>query len=98
MKQGPGETLLTGDTAEKVTAAALKAVPGGTVIRVETDSSGATYEAHMKKADGSTVTVLFDADFNVTSTESGFGKGPQGQAPPSGAPASGTSDSTSTAN
>lgn len=85
MKQGPGETLLTGDTATKVEAAALKAVPGATVIRVETDSSGSAYEAHLKKSDGSTATVLFDKDFNVTSTIDGFGAGPQGQAPPAGA-------------
>src|SRR5262249_27429595 len=44
---GPGETLLTGDTAAKVTAAAKAAVPGASVIRVETDSDGAAYEAHM---------------------------------------------------
>ena len=93
MANGPGETLLTGDTATKVTAAALAAVPGSSVIRVESDSSGATYEAHLKKADGSTATVLFDADFKVTSTIDGFGQGPggpggpgpNGQAPPAGA-------------
>ena len=96
MKQGPGETLLTGDIAAKVEATALKAVPGATVIRVETDSSGGTYEAHMKKSDGSFVTVQFDADVNVTSTDSGFGRGPgpgpQGHAPPAGAPAAAPSD------
>jgi hypothetical protein len=98
MTHGPGETLLTGDIAAKVEAAALKAVPGATIIRVETDSSGGTYEAHLKKADGSFVTVQFDADVNVTSTDSGFGRGPQGQAPPAGAPASGTSSPTSVSN
>jgi hypothetical protein len=75
---GPGETLLTGDTAAKVKAAALAAVPGGTIIRVETDSGGAVYEAHMKKADGTEVTVKFDANFKVTATEAGHGKGPAG--------------------
>ena len=74
---GPGETLLTGATASKVTAAAKAAVPGATVIRVETDSSGAAYEAHMQKADGSYVTVTFDSNFKVISTGSGFGGGPQ---------------------
>ena len=92
MKQGPGETLLAGDTAAKVEAAAFKAVPGATLIRVETDSSGGTYEAHLKKADGSFVTVAFDADVNVTSTNDGFGRGPQGQAPPAGAPAAAPRD------
>jgi uncharacterized membrane protein YkoI len=73
---GPGETLLTGSDLAKATAAAQSAVPGGTIIRVETDSGGATYEAHITKADGTTVTVKLDAAFNVTATESGFGSGP----------------------
>jgi hypothetical protein len=70
---GPGETLLTGTTAQKVRAAARAAVPGATIIRVETDSGGAAYEAHMQKADGSYVTVKLDSNFNVTSTVDGFG-------------------------
>jgi hypothetical protein len=73
---GPGETLLTGSDLAKATAAAQSAVHGGTIIRVETDSGGATYEAHIKKADGTTVTVKLDAAFNVTATQSGFGSGP----------------------
>ena len=85
MSHGPGETLLTGDDAAKAEAAALKAVPGATIIRVETNSSGSAYEAHVKKADGSMATVLLDKDFNATSTIDGFGPGPQGQGPPPGA-------------
>lgn len=81
LSHGPGETLLTGTTAEKVTAAAKAAVPGGTIIRVETDSGGAAYEAHVQKADGSTVTVKLDASFNVTATQDGFGAGPGGTHP-----------------
>ncbi len=73
---GPNETLLTGTAADKVTAAAQAAVPGGTIIRVESDSGGATYEAHIKKADGSYVTVKLDASYNVTATQDGFGAGP----------------------
>jgi hypothetical protein len=72
---GPGETLLTDGTADKVKAAALDAVPGSTIIRVETDSEGSPYEAHVRKSDGSIVTVKVDKDFKVTSTESGFGAG-----------------------
>jgi hypothetical protein len=68
---GTKEELLTGNTADKVTAAALAAVPGGTIQRVENDAEGATYEAHMTKADGSDVTVKFDANFTVTSTDAG---------------------------
>lgn len=74
-RHGPGETLLTDGTASKVKGAALAAVPGGTVIRVETDSAGSPYEAHVQKSDGSIVTVKIDDSFNVTSTESGFGAG-----------------------
>jgi hypothetical protein len=70
---GVKEELLTGDTADKVTAAALAANPGATIDRVETDADGATYEAHITKADGSHATVLFDANFNVTGTEDGPG-------------------------
>jgi hypothetical protein len=71
---GAKEELLTGDTAAKVTAAALAANPGATIDRVETDVDGATYEAHMTLADGSHVTVLFDANFAITGTETGHGK------------------------
>jgi len=46
-------------------------VPGGTIRRVETDAEGATYEAHMAKADGSQVTVKLDASFKVTSIQTG---------------------------
>lgn len=70
---GVKEVVLTGDTADKVKAAALAAVPGGTVLRVENDAEGATYEAHMTKSDGTRVTVKLDANFKVTSTENGFG-------------------------
>jgi hypothetical protein len=69
---GITEELLTGDTATQATAAALAAVPGGTIERVETDAEGATYEAHMTKADGSRVTVKLDGSFNVTSIEDGM--------------------------
>lgn len=71
---GKKEELLTGGTASKVTAAAKAAVPGGTIERVETDAEGAVYEAHMKKADGTRVTVKFDANFKVTGTEDGHSK------------------------
>jgi uncharacterized membrane protein YkoI len=71
-RQRSDETLLTGDAASKVSAAALAKVPGGTIERVETDADGnAKYEAHMTKADGSRVTVYVNADFEVVSVESG---------------------------
>jgi hypothetical protein len=87
---GPGETLLTGSAASKAKAAALAAVPGATVIRVETDSGPAAYEAHLRKADGSFVTVKLDKSFHVTATQSGFGAGGPGGPPPAGSPPSGS--------
>ena len=81
LSHGPDETLLTGTTADKVKAAALAADPGATIIRVETDSAGSPYEAHITKADGTQVTLKIDASFKVTSTEQGFGAGPGGQGP-----------------
>ena len=68
---GVKEELLTGDVAEKVKAAALAAVPGGTIERVENDAEGSPYEAHMTKADGTHVTVKVDASFKVTGVEEG---------------------------
>ena len=68
--QRSDETLLTGDTAAKVRAAALAGVSGGTVDRVETDADGhAAYEAHMTDADGTPVTVYVDKQFEVVSVE-----------------------------
>ena len=68
------KALSTADAA-KVKAAALAAVPGGTVYRVETDAGDGTYEAHMKKADGTLVTVKLNASFAVTKVEAGMGLG-----------------------
>jgi hypothetical protein len=76
MSHGPGETLLTGSTASRVKAAALAVLPVAKVIRVETDSAGAAYEAHLQKSDGSYLTVKLDRSFHVTATQSGFGGGP----------------------
>jgi hypothetical protein len=78
---GPGETLLTGTNLDKATAAAKAAVPGATIIRVETDSAGSPYEAHMKKSDGSYVTVKIDKNFKVTAIQDGFGGRPRGTPP-----------------
>jgi hypothetical protein len=71
--QRSDETLLAGADADKAKAAALAAVPGGTVDRVETDADGAVYEAHMTKSDGTKVTVKFDANFSVTAIQDGMG-------------------------
>jgi hypothetical protein len=71
--QRSDETVLTGADADKAKAAALAAVPGGTVDRVETDADGAVYEAHMTKSDATKVTVKFDKDFKVTAIQDGMG-------------------------
>jgi len=92
------ETLLTGDIAAKVTAAAKAKEPTATIERVETDSDG-VYEAHMVRTDGTHITVQVDASFTVTAVQEGGpgggrggdhdGDGPQGQSGQQGeAPAS----------
>jgi hypothetical protein len=66
--QRSDEKLLTGATADKVTAAALAKYPGATIQRVETDSHG-VYEAHVVTSDGSRVIVQVGSDFSVTGTQ-----------------------------
>jgi hypothetical protein len=62
---GKTETLLTGDTAAKVKAAALARVPG-TAERVETNVDTSTpYEAHIMKSDGTDVIVEVNSDYSV---------------------------------
>jgi hypothetical protein len=80
----PDEKSVSSATAAALRAAALKVVPGATVYRIETDAGDGVYEAHMKKADGSLVTVKFDKNLKVTKVESGMGAGdpvPSGVAP-----------------
>jgi hypothetical protein len=72
--QRSDESLLTGDTANKVKAAALAKYPGATIQRIETDSDG-VYEAHLTTAAGDRVTVELGKDFAVTGTETGGGHG-----------------------
>ncbi|MEY2399076.1 MAG: hypothetical protein QOJ00_2250 [Actinomycetota bacterium] len=73
------ETLLTGSDADKAKAAALAAVPGGTIQRVETDAEGDAYEAHMLDASGNPVTVKMDSSFKVTRTDTGGPGGGHGR-------------------
>lgn len=68
--QRSDETPLTGSALARVTAIANSKVPGGTIVRVETDADGvAAYEAHMTKADGSPVTVYVDSSFQFVSVK-----------------------------
>jgi hypothetical protein len=88
-RQRSGETPLTGDALAKVTQLAKAKVPGGTIVRVETDADGhSAYEAHMVKADGTPVTVYVNKQFEVVSVESGMPGPPGGQAPSSSSGAS----------
>jgi hypothetical protein len=64
---GVREEPLSGTVAEKVRAAALEKVDGGTIERVETDADhGSPYEAHVRRPDGTELEVLVNKDFNVT--------------------------------
>jgi hypothetical protein len=77
-RQRSDETLLSGEAAAKLKALALAKVPGGTIIRVETDADGnAAYEAHMVKADGTPATVYVNKQFEVVKVESGMPAPPQ---------------------
>jgi hypothetical protein len=71
--QRSDETPLSGDALAKVTALAKAKVPGGTIVRVETDADGnAAYEAHIVKADGTPVTVYVNRQFQVVSVQTGM--------------------------
>jgi len=73
---GKTETLLTGDVAAKVRAAALAKVPG-TVERVETNvDSSAPFEAHIRKADGTEVEVQVSKDYSVAAVNEMGGRHP----------------------
>jgi hypothetical protein len=90
----PNEQALTGDTADKVKAAALEKLPGATVLRVETDEGG-VYEAHVRKTDGTKAEVHVDKDFAVTSVDTQPADGPGGRG--HGGPGGGHIDTTALA-
>lgn len=70
-KARTAETLLTGDTAARVTAAVEARYPDATIQRVETDAEGAAYEAHITQTDGTRATVKLDESFTITGAETG---------------------------
>jgi predicted nucleic acid-binding Zn-ribbon protein len=93
--QRSDEQLLTGETADKVTAAAKAKEPAATIERVETDADG-VYEAHMVQADGTHIIVQVGADFQVTNVlEGGQGQHGKGGSQPPAAGAPGEAPSTS---
>ncbi len=72
-----GEKALTGATLSSASSAALAAVPGGKVTRASTETdgtvSGATYEVHVTKSNGSQAVVIENSSFKVLSVQSGAG-------------------------
>ena len=66
---GMTEEQLSGDQAEKVTAAVEAKLPDATIERMETDAEGSAFEAHVTDADNKHVIVKLDKDFKVTDTE-----------------------------
>ncbi|HET7310092.1 MAG TPA: hypothetical protein VFJ17_02075 [Mycobacteriales bacterium] len=72
------EKQATGPTATTLTQKAEAKVSGATAYRVETDAGDGYYEVHVKKSDGSLVTVKFDKNLTITAVEDGMGKGDPG--------------------
>ncbi|WP_110180550.1 PepSY domain-containing protein [Nocardioides solisilvae] len=65
-----GDDRLGGDERDRVSAAALEAVGGGTVTDVETsDDRGVAYEVEVRAEDGSEVDVDLDDDLGVVRQE-----------------------------
>lgn len=80
--QRPADNPLTGETADKIKAATLAKVPGGTVLRVEEGGPYSTkYHAHVRKSDGTEVVVLVSANFEATSVQTRPAGRPGGRGP-----------------
>ncbi len=79
MRGGPGGmhgTPVTGEAADQVKAAIAEKYPDATVQMVEEEGDG--YEAHVTKADGTTVHVTLDSNFAVTGEHTGPPAGMRG--------------------
>ncbi len=74
--QPPPQTQVTGDAAAKIKAAVLAKVPGATIDRVEQGPDG--YHAHITKSDGTRARARVNAQFAVTSVDTGGPGGPGG--------------------
>ena len=67
---GDDEGGATGPGADQAKAAALELYPGGHANAVERDSEdGATWEVEVRKADGSTVDVRLDQNYQLVVAE-----------------------------
>ncbi|GAC1323823.1 MAG: hypothetical protein NVSMB13_04350 [Mycobacteriales bacterium] len=85
------EKEVTGADADKVKAAVVAKLPGATVEHVSTEDAaegtGAAFEAHVTKADGTHARVLLSATFVVTAVDAapaGGRGGPGGHGGPGG--------------
>ncbi len=79
MRGGPGGmhgTPVTGEAADQVKAAIAEKYPDATVQMVEEEGDG--YEAHVTKADGTTVHVTLDSNFAITGEHTGPPAGTRG--------------------
>ena len=73
----PPRQELSSEVAAKVKAAALKKVPGATVLRTEAGGPyGTAYHAHIRTSDGTEQVVLVNADFVATAVQADPGRGP----------------------
>jgi hypothetical protein len=80
------ETPVTGATAAKAQAAAVKLAGGGTAGAVTTDYTHTGYEVTVTKSDGSTQEFHLDSSFNALQGGGpGRGAGPRGAGGPGGA-------------
>jgi nicotinic acid phosphoribosyltransferase len=70
------EKTVTGDSATKAQAAAVKSVGSGTAGAVTTDITGKGFETTVTKSDGTTVEVHLDSSYNVMQGPGGHGGGP----------------------
>jgi hypothetical protein len=74
------EKAVTGSSAARAQAAAVKAVGNGTAGAVTTDFTGNGYEVTVTKSDGSKVEVHLDSSFNALHRPNGpAGPPPGGQ-------------------
>jgi len=98
-RHGGHEAEVIGANADKVKAAVLAKLPGATVEHVSAEDpaegTGAVYEAHVIKVDGTHARVLLSGDFAVTAVDTAPAGGPRG-GHHGGPPAGGSSSTPST--
>lgn len=92
-RHGGAERGLTGAMASNVKAAVLATVPGATVNRMSAENAaegtGAAYEAHLTRSDGTHAEALLDKNFKVITTRSAPAGKRHFGGPPAGAPGNG---------